>query len=72
MAQAAAALDGGQVEKKIGVLNFHTPGTIETDIIERVNASTRVGVMPLSPNTSMTPSATARVVSAERRPRPRR
>ncbi|GGD24679.1 DEAD/DEAH box helicase [Nocardioides daphniae] len=26
----------GQVEKKIGVLNFHTPGTIETDIIERV------------------------------------
>ncbi|MDF9717339.1 helicase-related protein [Nocardioides sp. ChNu-99] len=26
----------GQVEKKIGVLNFHTPGTIESDIIERV------------------------------------
>ncbi|NYJ02425.1 superfamily II DNA or RNA helicase [Nocardioides thalensis] len=26
----------GQIEKKIGVLNFHTPGTIETDIIERV------------------------------------
>lgn len=26
----------GQVERKIGVLNFHTPGTIESDIIERV------------------------------------
>lgn len=26
----------GQVEKKIGILNFHTPGTIESDIIERV------------------------------------
>ena len=32
----------GQVEKKIGVLNFHTPGTIETDIIERVME--RIGV----------------------------
>jgi superfamily II DNA or RNA helicase len=32
----------GQVEKKIGVLNFHTPGTIETDIIERVIE--RIGV----------------------------
>lgn len=26
----------GQSEEKIGVLNFHTPGTIESDIIERV------------------------------------
>lgn len=26
----------GQTEKKIAILNFHTPGTIETDIIERV------------------------------------
>ena len=42
------------------------------DTIERVNASTNVGVMPLSPKTSMTPRATASVVSAERRPRPRR
>ena len=32
----------GQVEKKIGILNFHTPGTIETDIIERVLE--RIGV----------------------------
>jgi superfamily II DNA or RNA helicase len=32
----------GQVEKKIGVLNFHTPGTIETDIVERVME--RIGV----------------------------
>jgi superfamily II DNA or RNA helicase len=32
----------GQREKKIGVLNFHTPGTIETDIIERV--MDRIGV----------------------------
>jgi superfamily II DNA or RNA helicase len=32
----------GQVEKKIGVLNFNTPGTIETDIIERVME--RIGV----------------------------
>ncbi len=32
----------GQAEKKIGVLNFHTPGTIETDIIERVME--RIGV----------------------------
>ena len=32
----------GQVEKKIGVLNFHTPGTIETDIIERVME--RIGI----------------------------
>ena len=32
----------GQQEKKIGVLNFHTPGTIETDIIERVME--RIGV----------------------------
>lgn len=26
----------GQPENKIGILNFHTPGTIESDIIERV------------------------------------
>lgn len=26
----------GQVEKKITVVNFHTPGTIESDIVERV------------------------------------
>ena len=32
----------GQVEKKIGILNFYTPGTIETDIIERVME--RIGV----------------------------
>ena len=32
----------GQTEAKILVLNFHTPGTIETDIIERV--MTRIGV----------------------------
>jgi hypothetical protein len=32
----------GQVEKIIGVLNFHTPGTIETDIVERVME--RIGV----------------------------
>lgn len=32
----------GQEEKKIAVLNFHTPGTIETDIIEKVME--RIGV----------------------------
>ncbi len=32
----------GQTEEKISVLNFHTPGTIETDIIERVMQ--RIGV----------------------------
>ena len=32
----------GQQEEKIYVLNFHTPGTIETDIIERVHQ--RIGV----------------------------
>ena len=32
----------GQTEEKILVLNFHTPGTIETDIIERVHE--RIGV----------------------------
>lgn len=32
----------GQEEAKVLVLNFHTPGTIETDIIERVH--TRIGV----------------------------
>jgi superfamily II DNA or RNA helicase len=32
----------GQQEKKIGVLNFHTPGTIETDIVARVME--RIGV----------------------------
>ena len=32
----------GQEEDKILVLNFHTPGTIETDIIERVHR--RIGV----------------------------
>jgi len=32
----------GQIEEKIAVLNFHTPGTIETDIIERVMQ--RIGV----------------------------
>ncbi|MEK7355210.1 MAG: helicase-related protein, partial [Bdellovibrionota bacterium] len=32
----------GQLEEKILVLNFHTPGTIESDIIERVHE--RIGV----------------------------
>lgn len=32
----------GQTEEKIRVLNFHTPGTIESDIIERVHQ--RIGV----------------------------
>ncbi len=32
----------GQIEKKIGVLNFHTPGTIETDIVERIMARIEV------------------------------
>ncbi|MDE0066429.1 MAG: helicase-related protein [Acidimicrobiaceae bacterium] len=32
----------GQIEEKILVLNFHTPGTIESDIIERVHQ--RIGV----------------------------
>ncbi len=32
----------GQTEEKILVLNFHTPGTIESDIIERVHQ--RIGV----------------------------
>ena len=32
----------GQREEKIVILNFHTPGTIETDIIERV--MDRIGV----------------------------
>lgn len=32
----------GQEETKIGILNFHTPGTIETDIVERV--MDRIGV----------------------------
>ena len=32
----------GQTEEKILVLNFHTPGTVETDIVERVHS--RIGV----------------------------
>jgi hypothetical protein len=32
----------GQTEEKILILNFHTPGTIETDIIERIHQ--RIGV----------------------------
>lgn len=36
----------GQREEKILVLNFHTPGTIETDIIERVHQ--RIGVFTSS------------------------
>lgn len=32
----------GQVEEKLLILNFHTPGTIETDILERVHQ--RIGV----------------------------
>ena len=32
----------GQAEEKVIILNFHTPGTIETDIIERVHE--RIGV----------------------------
>lgn len=32
----------GQSEEKVVILNFHTPGTIETDIIERVHE--RIGV----------------------------
>lgn len=32
----------GQTEDKVLILNFHTPGTIETDIIERVHQ--RIGV----------------------------
>ena len=32
----------GQTEDKILILNFHTPGTIETDIVDRVH--TRIGV----------------------------
>jgi superfamily II DNA or RNA helicase len=32
----------GQTEEKVLILNFHTPGTIETDIIERVHQ--RIGV----------------------------
>lgn len=32
----------GQLEEKILVLNFHTPGTIESDIVERVHQ--RIGV----------------------------
>lgn len=32
----------GQTEEKLLILNFHTPGTIETDIIERVHQ--RIGV----------------------------
>jgi superfamily II DNA or RNA helicase len=36
----------GQVEKKIQVVHFHTPGTIETDIIERVMQ--RIGVFERS------------------------
>ncbi len=32
----------GQVEDKLLILNFHTPGTIETDIVERVHQ--RIGV----------------------------
>jgi hypothetical protein len=36
----------GQLEEKILVLNFHTPGTIETDIIERVHQ--RIGVFTSS------------------------
>lgn len=36
----------GQLEEKIFILNFHTPGTIETDIIERVHE--RIGVFKAS------------------------
>lgn len=36
----------GQVEEKIVVVSFHTPGTIETDIVERV--LTRIGVFESS------------------------
>ena len=36
----------GQQNDKIYVLNFHTPGTIETDIIERVHS--RIGVFAAS------------------------
>ena len=36
----------GQVEDKVLVLNFHTPGTIETDIIARVHQ--RIGVFESS------------------------
>ena len=36
----------GQENEKIYVLNFHTPGTIETDIIERVHS--RIGVFTAS------------------------
>lgn len=36
----------GQPEQKIFILNFHTPGTIETDIIERVHE--RIGVFTSS------------------------
>jgi superfamily II DNA or RNA helicase len=32
----------GQTEDKVLILNFHTPGTIETDIVDRVH--TRIGV----------------------------
>jgi superfamily II DNA or RNA helicase len=32
----------GQTEEKVIILNFHTPGTIETDIVERVHQ--RIGV----------------------------
>ena len=32
----------GQTEDKVLILNFHTPGTIETDIVERVHS--RIGV----------------------------
>ncbi len=32
----------GQLEEKLLILNFHTPGTIETDIVERVHQ--RIGV----------------------------
>jgi len=32
----------GQKEEKIIILNFHTPGTIETDILERIHS--RIGV----------------------------
>ena len=36
----------GQQEEKVYVLNFHTPGTIETDIIDRVHH--RIGVFSAS------------------------
>ena len=42
------------------------------DSSDRVNASIMVGITPFRPKISITPNATARDVSAERSPRPRR